>query len=69
MTTAIPPPENAWFCREVKYWWIMNVFWPEHLKRHGYVNTVLITKNISTHDTKYNKGQTLVVVSQDVKLH
>ena len=26
---------NVWFVIKVTLWWILNVFWPHHLKLHG----------------------------------
>ena len=41
--------KNAWFDKQITIWWIDNVFWPEHLKRNGDVNAILILDNCSAH--------------------
>ena len=45
---------NAWFDKEVTTWWINNVFWPEHVRIHGYVNCILILDNCSAHNLDYS---------------
>ena len=41
---------NAWFDKEVTWWWIKNVFWPWHLEMHGDVTCILLLDNCSAHD-------------------
>ena len=40
---------NAWFDKHVTAWWIKHVLLPEHHKRHGVVNAILILDNCSAH--------------------
>ena len=46
---------NAWFDKFITVWWIKHIFWPEHLRRHGDVNAILILDNCTAHkiDEKY----------------
>lgn len=52
--TALPLPykeqKNAWFDKSITLWWINSVFWPEHLRKHGDVNAILILDNCSAHN-------------------
>ena len=41
----------AWFDRNTTMWWIMNLFWPWHIKHHGYVNDILFIDNCTTYDS------------------
>ena len=41
--------KNAWFTQTITVWWILNVFWPYHLKYHGDVNALLLLENCSAH--------------------
>ena len=45
--------KNAWFDRDVTYWWIMNLFWPHHLKYQGNVNAILTLENGTFHDMRF----------------
>ena len=48
--------KNAWFDKEVTYWWINNVFWPFHFKKHGDVICVLLIDNCSA-QTKLDESK------------
>lgn len=41
--------KSAWFDTNVTVWWILNVFWPAHKKKHGNVRCVLILDNCPAH--------------------
>ena len=51
-TLALHLSKNERFDRDIKYWWIMNVYWPHHLKYQGNINAVLTLDNCTAHDTK-----------------
>ena len=44
--------KKAWFDIDITYWWIMNVFFPHHLKYQGNANAVLTLENCTAHDMK-----------------
>ena len=54
ITDGKPPlpytSKNAWFYRDIIYWWIMNVFWPHHLNYQGNFNAILTLENFTAHD-------------------
>ena len=61
LTNSSKPPiayrnqRNAWFDKDTTEWWIHNVFWPAHLKRHGHVNCILLLDNFSGHNVDISK--------------
>ncbi len=40
---------NAWFRQKRTAWWILNVFWPWHVRRRGDVKCLLLLDNCSAH--------------------
>ena len=40
---------NAWFTQKITAWWILNFFWPWHLRRRGDVRCILLLDNCSAH--------------------
>ena len=58
LTTDRKPPlsytsqNNVWSDIYITYWWIINVFWPHHLKYQGNVNAILTLDNCTGHNTK-----------------
>jgi hypothetical protein len=40
---------NAWFTQKITAWWILNVFWPWHVRRHGDVKCLLLLDNCTAH--------------------
>ena len=49
---CLKPLKNSWFDRDIIYWWIMNVFWPHHLKYQVNFNAILTLENFTAHDMK-----------------
>ena len=40
---------NAWFDKVITEWWIANVFWPYHKRKHGNLYCILILDNCTAH--------------------
>ena len=54
--------KNAWFNKNVTLWWILNVFWPWHVEKHGYTPCILLLDNCSAHNIDLTKIPDKIIV-------
>ena len=39
----------AWFDTDVTMWWLLEVFWPHHIQKHGHSHCILLLDNCPAH--------------------